>query len=234
MSDCPHRHGSRFCPDCGKDLAPLPYDRRTLLSDLVENWWEKGAVQTLAGLFVRPGLLIRTYIERDRDLLVKPIPYAAIVIAFCYWVRARAGLGGISAGDSATMALLLRDPLVLTLLAALIGAAVVTFITHRPAPLSFYGAFVLRLYIGVQALLLAVGIDLLAHANDARSSLGYDIARYAISFGWVGFALWQYFLPDALRRNALRAAAAVLLGEIGLILLIVIPVLISDEMGWLA
>jgi hypothetical protein len=233
MSDCTHRPIGRFCPDCGKDLAPPLYDRRMVLNDLAENWWEKGAVTTLIGLFLRPGTLIRAYIERDRDLLVKPVPYAAIVIAFAYWVRARVpGMGGIDTGDSATLALLMRDPLVPTVLAALLGAGVITYITHRPAALSLSGAFVLRLYIAAQALLLLLLIDVAAAQAAMRGSIGHDIARYAISFGWIGFALWQYFRPDRLRLGWLRAIGAVILGEAALFLLLIIPIIISDEMGW--
>jgi Protein of unknown function (DUF3667) len=234
MSDCAHRAGARYCPDCGKDLAPPPYDRQTLVNDVAENWWEKGAIHTLAGLFVRPGTAIRAYIERDRDYLVKPIPYAAVVIAFVYWARTRIpGMGAMDTSESAALTLLMRDPLVPTIMAAMIGALVVTFVTHRPAQLTLYGAFVLRLYLGAQALLLMFAVDVIAVHNDARGDLTHDIAGYAISFGWVGFALWQYFAPDRLTRGWARAAAAVLLGEVALFLLLIIPLVLVDETGWL-
>jgi hypothetical protein len=233
MSACAHRHIGRFCPDCGKDLSPPRYDRRMVIGDLVENWWEKGAVTTLVGLFLRPGKLIRAYIERDRDLLVKPVPYAAIVIAFAYWARARVpGLGGVNTGESATLTLLMRDPLVPTVLAALLGAGVISYITHRPAALSLSGAFVLRLYLAAQALLLILGIDFAAVQLGQRGSMGHDVARYAVSFGWIGYALWQFFRRDGLRLDWLRAAGAVILGEVALFLLLIMPIVISDELGW--
>lgn len=73
-SDCAHRQVGRYCPDCGKDLQPEPITRQTVVHDLVENWWEKGVLHTLIGLVLRPGILIRRYIESDRDILVRRCP----------------------------------------------------------------------------------------------------------------------------------------------------------------
>ena len=235
MTACAHRTGGRYCPDCGKDLAPAPYDRHTVLNDLAENWWEKGAIQTLAGLFVRPGYSIRTYIERDRDFLVKPIPYAAIIIAFVYWARGRIeGLGRIDTSDMPTLTLLMRDPLVPTVIAAVIGAMVLTRITHRPARLSLYAAFVLRLYLGAQALLLFFLIDVIAVKGGWGGGTAHDLARYLVSFAWIGLAIWQYFAGTPLRWPVLRAAAAVVIGEIAVFLLLIMPIVIIDELGWVS
>lgn len=234
MTDCAHPTRGRFCADCGKDLQPEPYDRRTVTAELAENWWEKGAVQTLAGLFIRPGTLIRTYVGQDRDLLVKPIPYAAVIIAFVYWVRARVPeIGNPDTAGSAALTLLMRDPLVPTVLSAMIGASIITFVTHRSVARSLYTMFVMRLYLAVQALLLMLGVKLVGLWLGVHRSSWFDPAEYIVIFGWMAWAIHQYFGPDQLRFSKLRAVAAVVMGEAALFLLLIIPIIIIDEAGWL-
>lgn len=234
VSTCDHRTGGRYCPDCGLDFRPAPYDRSAFVNELVENWWEKGVVRTFLGLFIRPGIYLRAYVEHDRKLLLKPLSYAAVMIALVYWARSRIpGMGTFDTSDSATLTLLMRDPIIVTLLAAVTGALVITYVTHRHAPLSIYGAIVVRLYLSVQLMIMLLAIDIVAVQLALRGSAGHTLVRFGVNFGWLTFALWQFFGPDRLRRPWLRAFVAVLLGEAAVFLLLILPIAIVDELGWL-
>lgn len=232
MSDaCAHRTMGRYCPDCGKDLRPEPIDRRAVLGELAENWWEKGVLHTLIGLFRQPGTLIRRYIEEDRDLLVKAVPYIAVALALNYAVRARF-LPGSDTTDLGLIVMMRNEPLIMPLLSALISALVLHFVFYRGASAGLFGTMVLRLYILAQATFLVLAIDLLLQLVTPDRSVGRNLARLAFGLGFTIFAVRQFYAGEG-RGGWIRAITAVLCGELALIALVYFPAAMVEQAGLL-
>jgi len=228
--DCVHRGDGRFCPDCGKDLRPLAIDRRAVLGELAENWWEKGVLHTLVGLFRQPGILIRRYIEVDRDLLVKPIPYVAVILAVNYLVRARV----LPGSDTTTIGLiekLRNEPVILPLIIALTSSLVLHFIFYRRSPAGFFGTTVMRLYVVAQATLLMLLADLLMEVLTSERGMERVSIRYALGLGFNIFAVRQFYAGEG-RGSWIRAVAAVIGCELALILFIFMPASLIDKAGF--
>ncbi|ALJ13309.1 DUF3667 domain-containing protein [Sphingopyxis macrogoltabida] len=229
--DCAHRKVGRYCPDCGKDLQPQPIDRRTVMSELVENWWERGVLHTLIGLFRQPGVLIRRYIESDRDILVKAVPYIAVALALNYGLRARF-LPGSTTTELSIIETLQQEPLVIPLLSALISALVLHFIFYRDASAGLFGTMVMRLYILAQATLLVVVVDLAMQLFLTDRSIGRNLTRLAFGLGFTIFAVRQYYTGEG-RGGWIRAIAAILCGELALILFVYMPAAMIEQAGLL-
>ncbi len=229
--DCVHRQAGRFCPDCGKDLRPEAIDRRTVLGELAENWWEKGILHTLIGLFRRPGVLIRRYIEEDRDLLVKPVPYIAVILALNYAVRARF-LPASDKTDLGLIEMLRNEPILLPLIAALISSLVLHFIFYRQSSAGPFATIVMRLYVLAQATLLVLAADLVIELVTHERGVGRNLTRLAFGLGFTVFAVRQFYAGEG-RGSWIRAVAAVICGELALILLVFMPASLIDQAGLL-
>lgn len=229
--DCAHRQVGRYCPDCGKDLQPQPIDRRTVMSEVVENWWERGVLHTLIGLFRQPGVLIRRYIESDRDILVKAVPYIAVALALNYALRARF-LPGSTTTELSVIETLQQEPLVIPLLSALISALVLHFVFYRDGSAGLFGTMVMRLYVLAQATLLVVAVDLAMQLFMTDRSIGRNLTRLAIGLGFTIFAVRQYYAGEG-RGGWIRAIAAILCGELALILFVYMPAAMIEQAGLL-
>lgn len=229
--DCAHRRVGRYCPDCGKDLQPEPITRRTVMHELVENWWEKGVLHTLVGLFLRPGVMIRRYIESDRDILVKVVPYIAVALTLNIALRARF-LPGSMTTDLSVIETLQKEPLVMPLLSALISALVLNFIFYRRASAGLFGTMVMRLYILAQAVILGLVADLAMELFLSDRSVARNLARLAVGIGYTIFAVRQFYAREG-RGGWIRAIAAVVCGELALILLVFTPAAMIEGAGLL-
>lgn len=229
--DCVHRCDGRFCPDCGKDLRPGPIDRRAVLGELAETWWEKGVLHTLVGLLRQPGVLIRRYIEEDRDLLVKPIPYVAVILALNYIVRARL-MPGSDTTELTLVEMLRNEPVILPLVAALTSSLVFHFLFYRRASAGLFGTIVMRLYILAQATLLMLVADLLMELVTPDRTIARNAVRAVVGLFFTIFAVRQYYAGEG-KGNWLRAVAAVLCGEIALILFVLTPAAMIQNAGLL-
>jgi hypothetical protein len=228
--DCAHRQDGRYCPDCGKDLQPEAIDRRTILSELAENWWEKGVVHTLIGLFRQPGTLIRRYIEEDRDLLVKPVPYIAVIFALNYAVRSRI-LPGSDTSDLGLVETLRSEPVILPLLAALLSSLVLFYIFYRRSSAGLFGTMVMRLYVVAQATLLMLIFDLLLEPFTSERSIERIFTRFAFGLIFNIVAVRQFYAGEG-RGGWIRAVAAVICCELALILLVFTPLSLIEKV-WL-
>jgi hypothetical protein len=229
--DCVHRQIGRYCPDCGKDLQPEPITRQTVLHELVENWWEKGVLHTLIGLLLRPGVMIRRYIESDRDILVKAVAYIAVALALNIALRARF-LPGSTTTDLSVIEMLQNEPLIIPLLSALISALVLHFIFYRGSSAGFFGTLVMRIYVLAQATLLVVFADLAMELFLANRSMGRNVARLTVGLGYTIYAVRQFYAGEG-HGGWLRAIAAVIGGELGLILFVFMPAAMVEQAGLL-
>ncbi|WP_411338581.1 DUF3667 domain-containing protein [Sphingopyxis sp. J-6] len=212
-------------------MQPQPIDRRTVMSELAENWWEKGVLHTLIGLFRQPGVLIRRYIESDRDILVKAVPYIAVALALNYALRARF-LPGSTTTELSIIETLQQEPLVIPLLSALISALVLHFVFYRGGSAGLFGTMVMRLYVLAQATLLVVAVDLAMQLFMTDRSIGRNLTRLAIGLGFTIFAVRQYYAGEG-RGGWIRAIAAILCGELALILFVYMPAAMIEQAGLL-
>lgn len=228
---CAHRGDGRYCPDCGKDLRPAPFDQRTIFDDVAENWWEKGAIQTFIGLFREPGPLIRRYIEEDRDLLVKPVAYVAVVLALNYLVRARL-LPGSDTTDLTLIEMLRNEPVILPLVSAMISALVLNYVFYRHASAGLFGTIIMRVYVLAQATLLMLAADLLMELATPDRSIERNLVRAAVGIGYSIAAVRQFYAGEG-RGGWIRAIVAVVCGEIALILLVLTPAAMIERSGFL-
>jgi len=229
--DCAHRRVGRYCPDCGKDLQPEPITRRTVMHELVENWWEKGVLHTLVGLFLRPGVMIRRYIESDRDILVKVVPYIAVALALNVTLRAKF-LPGSTDTDLSVIQMMQKEPLVMPLVSALISALVLNFIFYRGSSAGLFGTMVMRLYVLAQAVILGLFADLAMELFLTDRSVARNLARLAVGLGFTIFAVRQFYAGEG-RGGWIRAVAAVVCGELALILFVFMPAAMIENAGLL-
>ena len=230
-ADCAHRQAGRFCPDCGKDLRPEPIDRRTVVDELAENWWEKGVLHTLVGLLRQPGVLIRRYIEEDRDLLVKPIPYVAVILALNYYIRARL-MPGSDTTDLTLVEMIRNEPVILPLIQALTSSLILYYGFYRRATAGLFGTIIMRLYIVAQTTLLMLVADLAMELATPDRSIERNLIRAAVGLGFTIFAVRQFYAGEG-RGSWIRAIAAVLCGEIALILFVLTPAAMVQRAGLL-
>ncbi|WP_234715802.1 DUF3667 domain-containing protein [Sphingopyxis macrogoltabida] len=201
------------------------------MSELAENWWEKGVLHTLIGLFRQPGALIRRYIESDRDILVKAVPYIAVALALNYALRARF-LPGSTTTELSVIETLQQEPLVIPLLSALISALVLHFVFYRGGSAGLFGTMVMRLYVLAQATLLVVAVDLAMQLFLTDRSIGRNLTRLAFGLGFTIFAVRQYYAGEG-RGGWIRAIAAILCGELALILFVYMPAAMIEQAGLL-
>lgn len=75
-STCKTDSSGNFCSSCGNPLVIHRIDKSYLTQELLKLiGYERGFLYTAKGLLLRPGKVIREYIEEDRQKITKPITY---------------------------------------------------------------------------------------------------------------------------------------------------------------
>lgn len=75
-STCKTDSSGDFCSSCGNPLVIHRIDKSYLTQELLKLiGYERGFLYTAKGLLLRPGKVIREYIEEDRQKITKPITY---------------------------------------------------------------------------------------------------------------------------------------------------------------
>lgn len=75
-STCKADSSGDFCSCCGNPLVIHRIDKSYLTQELLKLiGYERGFLYTAKGLLLRPGKVIREYIEEDRQKITKPITY---------------------------------------------------------------------------------------------------------------------------------------------------------------
>jgi hypothetical protein len=108
---CGRRFVGDYCPGCGRK-AEATASTGGIVEDLLRELFdiERGFLDTLRALTLRPGLSLREYLDGDRSRLMSPGRYllAVVVINFAvYWGLGQAGFfrpqpaGDLAAGDPA-------------------------------------------------------------------------------------------------------------------------------------
>lgn len=83
---CNYDSFGRYCSKCGHERMPPRLTFKSLIEEFIASWLQKGFRQTVFGLFIAPGQQLRRYIKADRTLLVKPVSYLILIVAFNYWI----------------------------------------------------------------------------------------------------------------------------------------------------
>lgn len=75
-SNCKTDSSGNFCSSCGNPLVIHRIDKSYFTQELLKLiGYERGFLYTAKGLLLRPGKVIREYIEEDRQKITKPITY---------------------------------------------------------------------------------------------------------------------------------------------------------------
>lgn len=75
-STCKTDSSGNFCSSCGNPLVIHRIDKSYLTQELLKLiGYERGFLYTAKGLLLRPGKVIREYIQEDRQKITKPITY---------------------------------------------------------------------------------------------------------------------------------------------------------------
>lgn len=82
---CIHDRHGRYCSKCGVELDPPPLTFRSIATEFLAVWLQRGFRDTVVGLTFAPGHQIRHYLRENRGLLVKPVNYLIVIAAFRYW-----------------------------------------------------------------------------------------------------------------------------------------------------
>lgn len=215
-STCKHVAGVRFCPHCGKQLVVAPIDGRFMLEQY-SIWTTKLLRDTIIGLTLRPGHLIRDYLTRDRDLILKPITYVALCVGVFLYVN------DTLPADACDRrfwlcALALKNALTMQLVQAAITSIVVKYVFYRSAPYSFYEILAFALYILAQSLLIS-SLMLLAQDAGAPPLVALRVG-FAIRELYALMALGQFFEAKSVL-GWLKAALALAVSMALLVALIV-------------
>lgn len=166
---CEHDSFGRFCSKCGHERAPAKLTFRSLFEEFLVAWLQKGFFQTVIGLFVAPGQQIRLYLQSDRTLLIKPISYLIIIVAFNYLILSLTDegsstlLGGTYTAQSTgedekaiaeALTWLSKHGFEFSLVQAFIAALLLRLIFYRKRYLSLAELTIFTTYVFTQSLLL--------------------------------------------------------------------------------
>lgn len=79
--NCGTRFDGRYCPECGQKYNTARLTWYKLLDNLVYGLTnlDRGWVKTIAGLFTRPGKIMREYIEGHRVVYTNPFPMLVVL-----------------------------------------------------------------------------------------------------------------------------------------------------------
>lgn len=79
--NCEHPYSGKYCPECGQSAHEGRIDARYFLHDIPHSIFhiDKGFFYTLFSLFVRPGTMIRDFLEGRRVKYFKPFAYVILM-----------------------------------------------------------------------------------------------------------------------------------------------------------
>jgi hypothetical protein len=76
---CTNEYSGNYCPNCGNPAAIPRIDKKYILKEIRSVlYFDKGLLFTIRELILRPGTNIKTFIEEDRNRLVKPIIFLIV------------------------------------------------------------------------------------------------------------------------------------------------------------
>lgn len=166
---CNHDSFGRYCSKCGHERLPPRLTFKSLIEEFIASWLQKGFRQTVFGLFIAPGQQLRRYIKADRTLLVKPVSYLILIVAFNYWILSltKGGAESLTAVGLASESTSGSDPVMtealvwlmqhnfeFSLFQAFMLAGLLRFVFYRKRHLSMAELTIFSTYVLAQSLLL--------------------------------------------------------------------------------
>ncbi len=203
---CEHLEGYPYCPLCGKKLVVKRIDSSILDENKVEYWLTKIFRQTLLGLFIAPGQRIRTFIQTDREVLTRPLPYLVLTAAVAHWTS---GLSNELAqcGNSVLCQWAMDNPVPVELAQTMILATVLRFVFFRNSGYNIWEFATLFMYLLAQCFLISAGFDVFYYIAGMDPSVWSALLACNV---YVLFAVVQFF-DDKSARGILKVFVAVLL-----------------------
>ncbi len=200
-----HLEGYPYCPLCGKKLAIKRIDSSILEENKVEYWLTKIFRQTLFGLFIAPGQRIRTFIQTDREVLTRPLPYLVLTAAVAKWTTDLAN-EMVQCDGNMLCQWALDNPVATQIIQAMLLAAVLRFVFFRNSGYNVWEFATLFVYLLAQGFLISSGFALFHFATGIDTSIWPAlIARNA----YLVFAVVQFF-DDKSAWGVLKVVLAVL------------------------
>lgn len=204
---CEHKRGEKFCPKCGKQLIVEPINPRFIAEQFYAAWMLKGFRDTLLGLFVRPGHLIRDYLVADRDLIVKPVLYLTLCATFFAWTNSHFTRDAICAKEAEWFCeWIFQHVAAMQTLQAVILTLSIKYIFFRKSSFGLMEIFAFSMYVLAQILLISALFIFISFHINAQMILGVSLL---VRMLYESVATSQFFEAKS-ARDHLRAAAAVL------------------------
>jgi hypothetical protein len=77
--NCNHQIAENYCPHCGQPATPKRIDKHYILHEILNLLqFEKGVFFTAKRLLLRPGSSVKEYLNENRNIYTKPIPFLII------------------------------------------------------------------------------------------------------------------------------------------------------------
>ena len=97
-SNCGHHYSGRVCPQCGQVGTWSRYTWKQAFLNLLDIWGlgNRPMFRTLHELFMRPGYMIRDYLNGCRQFYFPPFKLVAIAVVFLIFVGWLTGVHGLS------------------------------------------------------------------------------------------------------------------------------------------
>ena len=81
--NCGHEFKGNYCNECGQKATVKRFSTRIIFSDIINKVFplEKGLLYTIRQLFIRPGFMVRGYLEGKRARFTKPLQFLLLITA---------------------------------------------------------------------------------------------------------------------------------------------------------
>lgn len=236
---CNHDSFGRYCSKCGHERLPSRLTFKSLIEEFVASWLQKGFRQTVIGLLVAPGQQLRRYLQSDRTLLVKPVSYLVIIVAFDYWILSLTkggaeSLTAIGLGVDATadddpvmteaLVWLMQHGLEYSLAQALILAGLLRFVFYRKRYISMAELTIFSTYVLAQSLLLKGVLNTLLIPINTAAPGGFVMLLGIVYNTWAIAS----FMDGISVRGIVKAAAAVFSSIVASFIAVVAVLVIWD------
>ena len=212
------------CPTCGKETLPR-INRQHFQQELTSKWFKKGFSNTFIGLTIAPGKQIYTYINVNRDDLIKPIVYLLTTMVMLLWSYHLLNANTNSAEET-LVDQIERNMHFIQLSQAVAMAYVMLKFTYKDRGYNFYEYTTLMVYLLAQCLIFASGYNILQHYFPDTQ---FAYLRFFTYFIYCSWGIAQFFAAKTLS-DFFKAASTYILG----VALTFVAAIVLLSMFWLA
>ncbi|MBB4639683.1 DUF3667 domain-containing protein [Longimicrobium terrae] len=180
----------RFCAECGQKRVEGRLSVRQVAMETVASAadMDRGLLHTVAGLTLRPGEVVRDYLNGATVRWTGPAKYFVLVMAMVVLVYVQAGIGerlaavsGSAAGTEGIVKLV-QTHMNLLMAAGVPFSALGTWVMYRRYGLNYAEHVVLNLYVNAHHTLLMVPLSVAAAFGGFRVLM---VANTLLGFGYL-------------------------------------------------